>query len=719
MPVGWTFAGEPSTFGTSAGLVTLVEGATFCLSDLRGDVTPGLAHGLFFRDTRLLSGWQLLVDGVPPDVLSTMSREPFATTFVCRGRPGAGRADSTLLVLRHRYVGDGMREDLVLRNVGAADVQCHLELVVDADFADLFEVKESRVVRLGGHSVSAGDDGLRFERALGQDLRGVRIEASGWTPSIDGRLVITVTVPRRGEWTGTVQVHPAVGGIEARAHYPSDQPVERAEPVRRLQEWQHSTSVLRTDSAGFTDLLARSAADLGALRIVDPADSSQVAVAAGAPWFMTVFGRDSLLTAWMALPLDHGLALGTLRTLAQHQGRRFDARSDEQPGRILHEIRHGMDSVTALGGSSVYYGSVDATPLFVMLLGELHRWGLAAEEVHALVPAADRALAWVEDFGDRDGDGFVEYERASEHGLLHQGWKDSFDGITYADGRLAEPPLALAEVQGYAYAAYVARAEIADRVADSDTGRRWRARAAELKLAFNRDFWLADRGYYALALDADKRPVDSLASNMGHCLWTGIVDADRAPAVAAALTGPRMFTGWGVRTLADSMGAYNPMSYHNGSVWPHDNAIIVAGLMRYGFVREAQQVAQALIDAGAAFAGRLPELFCGFDRTEFEQPVPYPTSCSPQAWAAASPVLLLRTLLGLDPDVPRGRVTVSPQLLAELGEVRLDNVPVAAARLTVTVGPNGTTVSGLPADLVIEPGGQRPTPAPRRAQGVG
>ena len=494
--------------------------------------------------------------------------------------------------------------------------------------------------------------------------------------------------------------------------YPSDQPVERAEPARRLQEWHHSTPVLRCDDEGFTELVARSVEDLGALRIVDPVDPGQVAVAAGAPWFMTVFGRDSLLTAWMALPLDQGLARGTLRTLARHQGTVVDARRDEQPGRILHEIRHGMDSVDALGGGSVYYGSVDATPLFVMLLGELHRWGHGRADIEAMLPAADRALAWVETYGDRDGDGFVEYLRSSEHGLLHQGWKDSFDGISYADGRLAEPPVALAEVQGYAYAAYVARAEIAADLGDVRTAERCSERASGLKAAFNRDFWLPDRGYYAVALGPDKRPVDSLASNMGHCLWTGIVDEDRAASVAAALTGPEMFTGWGVRTLASTMGAYNPMSYHNGSVWPHDNAIVVAGLMRYGFVAEAQRVARGLVDAAAAFAGRLPELFCGFDRTEFEQPVPYPTSCSPQAWAAASPLLLLRSLLRLDPDLPQHRVGLAPQLLPELGALHLDNVPLGAGRVGLTVDGEHVRVDGLPDGVDIESTPRRPSGRP-------
>ena len=709
MPVGWTFAGEPSTFGGAAGSVTLVEGAAFCISGRTGDIQVGVPHGLFFRDTRVLSCWKLLVDGEPPEALATISREPFATTFVGRARPVQGRADSTLLVLRHRYVGGGMREDLVLRNFGDEPASCSLELEAQADFADLFEVKESRVRLHGRHRIVAGDDGLRFDRRWLGDLRGVRVHADGWLARDSGVLSVKVTVPARGEFISCVQVHPSVDGVESPPHYPSDQLVELAEPARRLREWRHTNPIVHTEHEGFSQLVRRAAEDLGALRIVDPEHRDRIAVAAGAPWFMTVFGRDSLLTAWMALPLDQSLAVGTLRTLAQYQGRVVDLRSDEEPGRILHEMRDGMDSTRALGGGSVYYGSIDSTPLFVMLLGEMYRWGVPPSDLDELLPAADRAIAWIEQYGDRDGDGFIEYLRGSDQGLVNQGWKDSFDGITFADGRIAEPPLALAEVQGYAYAAYLARAEIAQRMGDLALAQRCGARASALRTAFNEAFWLPDRGYFALALDRDKRPVDSLASNIGHCLWTGIVDEDKAALVAQRLLEPEMFTGWGVRTLASSMAAYNPMSYHNGSVWPHDNAIIAAGLMRYGHVAQAQVVARGLIDAGAAFAGRLPELFCGFDRSDFDAPIPYPTSCSPQAWAAASPLLLLRSMLRLDPDVPDGRVWLAPMLASELADLRLDNVPLAGSRISMSVSNHEVAVTGMPPGLEVV---RKPRPVP-------
>ncbi|MCW2675087.1 MAG: hypothetical protein JWR70_127 [Modestobacter sp.] len=696
MPVGWTFAGEPPSLASLGGTVTLVEGAGFCVCGRTGDIVPDQPHGLFFRDTRLLSRWQLLVDDVPPEPLATMEAEPFATTFVARARPRAGHADSTLLVLRHRYVGDGMREDLVLRNLAAEPAACSVSVSVGADFADLFEVKESRVQQRGEHRLDAGHDGLRFERQWRGDVRGTRVHAEGWTAAGDGTLTVDVVVPARGEWSSCLQVQPSLNGVEWPSRYACGEPVERTVPSQRLREWRLANPVVHTDHRGLAALLERTEEDLGALRIFDSEHPDRVAVAAGAPWFMTVFGRDSLLTAWMALLLDPSLALGTLRTLARFQGTEVEPRSDQEPGKILHEMRFGMDSAASLGGGTVYYGSIDSTPLFVMLLGELDLWGAEDADVAELLPAADRALGWLEQYGDRDGDGFVEYERATDRGLRNQGWKDSFDGVTFADGRIADTPIALAEVQGYAYAAYLARSRLAEQAGDTGAAQRWAERARDLRVAFNRDFWLPDRGWFALGLDRDKRPIDSLASNMGHCLWTGIVDEDKAGAVAEQLLSPEMFTGWGVRTLASSMAAYNPMSYHNGSVWPHDNALIAAGLMRYGYVEHAQRIAGSLIEAAAFFGGRLPELFCGFDRTDFEAPIPYPTSCSPQAWAAASPLLLLRTLLRFDPAIPDNRLWLAPELPAALGDLGIERVALAGARMAVTVAGGVVETRGLP-----------------------
>jgi glycogen debranching enzyme len=448
-------------------------------------------------------------------------------------------------------------------------------------------------------------------------------------------------------------------------------------------------------------VIARGAEDLGALRMFDPEHPERAVVAAGAPWFMTLFGRDSLFTSWMAMVVDPDLALGVLQTLARFQGTKFDARTEEEPGRILHEMRFGEAATLSLGGGTIYYGTADATPLFVLVLGELRRWGLAAEVVDALAPNAEAAVNWLVEHGDADGDGYVEYQRKTDHGLANQGWKDSWDGIQFADGSLPKAPIALAEVQGYTYAAYLAWSYFLEELGRADEAEPWRARAAELKRRFNEDFWLEDKQCFAVALDADKRAVDTVASNQGHCLWTGIVAPERAAAVAAALLAPPMFSGWGVRTMATTSAGYNPIGYHTGSVWPHDNAIIAAGLVRYGFVEEAHIIINAMLDAAALEGGRLPELFSGLARDDFPGVVPYPTSCSPQAWAAATPLAFLRSILRLDPWVPHGQIWMAPRLLPGMSELLVRNINLGGGRVDVSVTEKGTVVEGLPEGLAL------------------
>jgi len=688
-----------------SGLVTVLEETTFCISEASGDIVPGSAQGLFFRDTRFLSRLELRLDGEPPEPVAVQPNEPFACTFLARRPPAASRADSTLLVIRRRYVGSGMRDDITLRNLGREPAAAHLTVALESDFADLFEVKEGRDtdhdddVEVKAHFSTLS---LRCRRAGNVGL--VTMTGTGDPTAVPGLLTWRVVVQPGASWTASLQIMPSLDEQEPAARFPEGEAIERSAPARRLAEWRRRTPLLITADEDVNATFATSTEDLGSLRIFgrgEAEDEDHAVIAAGAPWFMTLFGRDALITAWMLLPLDMSLALGTLRTLASMQGERDNPLTEEEPGRILHETRSGRDASLALGGGSVYYGTADATPLFVMLLGELARWGLAAEETDKLLPNADRALDWITGRGDRDGDGFVEYQRATDQGLVNQGWKDSFDGITFDSGQIAEPPIALAEIQGYVYAAYLARAHLARERSDEETARHWAAKAGELKRAFNRAFWLPDRGYYALGLDGDKRPIDALGSNMGHCLWTGIVDKDKAASVAEHLVSRPMFTGFGIRTLSTSAVAYNPMSYHNGSVWPHDNAICAAGLMRYGFVPQAQQVATGILEAADRFGGRLPELFCGFDRGDFASPVAYPTSCSPQAWAAAAPILLLRTLLRFEPAVPSGRVWCDPEVPARLLPLRIEGVRIAGGAAAVDVSRQGWRVEGLPQGLKL------------------
>ena len=706
----WTPDSEPVSAGRGA--VTLVEGSSFCVCGPSGDLGAGGPQGVFFRDTRILSRWGLRVDGEQPEPLAAMTPEPYRATFLGRLPRRSGRSDTNLLVQRERRVGNGMREDVTIRNPGAEPTAVTVTVGVEADFADLFEVKEGRVLSRGEWRVHAqGERLLLDQRWRGQqrgalvDAPGANILAVGGIERNSGILSYTVVVSPRGQWSTSLLVRPVVDGEDVEVSFPLDRPLTESVPALRLQRWHERTPLATTGHEGLQRVLRRSQQDLGALRIFDPEQPTLAAVAAGAPWFMALFGRDSLLTAYMALPVDRSLALGTLKTLARRQGRVIDPLTEEEPGRILHEVRLGVDAGLSLGGGSTYYGTADATPLFVIVLSELARWGADPAEVRELLPHADRALDWVVAHGDRDGDGFVEYQRATDRGLQNQGWKDSWDGINFADGHLAEAPIALCEVQGYVYNAYTSRAELADEFGDQARAQEWRERAAALKAEFNQRFWLPDKGWYAIALDRNKNAVDSCASNMGHCLWSGIVDEDKAAQVAEHLLSPAMFTGWGVRTLASTMGAYDPVSYHNGSVWPHDNALIVAGLMRYGFTDEAQRIAGGLFEAAQVFGGRLPELFCGFDRTEYPEPVPYPTSCSPQAWAAATPVHLIRTLLRFDPWMPRRRLWVAPVLPSNFTPLRIEGVSLGAGRISMVVSEQGTTLEGVPdgVEVLTEP----------------
>ncbi|TVT25112.1 amylo-alpha-1,6-glucosidase [Amycolatopsis acidiphila] len=683
------------------GTVTLIEGATFCLSSLSGDIVPGRAEGLFVADTRIVSGWRLEIDGVPVEPLTTVEDERFRVTFVGRTPPRSGFGDSTMMVLRRRYAGAGMRDDVVLRNLGREPAGVVVTVAVEVDFADLFEVKEGRVRSHIGASVDVLPGFLCYSQSQGADTRRVRISATADPLITPGLLTFHAVVPAHGEWSTCLAVQAAIGDRPVPPRYRCGEPVEHTEPARRLRAWRLASPAASTSDPALARALTTSSEDLGALQIEDPEHPDWRVVAAGAPWFMALFGRDSLLTSWATLPIDQQLALGTLKTLARYQGTKVDPLTEEQPGRILHEVRLGRESDLPVGHGRAYYGTADATPLFVALLGELHRWGLPGNELRELLPAADRALEWIERYGDADGDGFVEYQRATDRGLVNQGWKDSFDGVNDSTGRLAEAPIALAEVQAYVYAAYQARASIAAALGDATTATACEGKAAAVKAAFNERFWLPGQGWFAMALGRDKRPVDALASNMGHCLWCGIVDEDKAASVAKHLLSPPMWSGYGVRTLATTMPLYNPISYHNGSVWPHDSSIVAAGLMRYGYVEEAQRIALGLLDAAEHFGGRLPELFCGFDRTEFRRPVPYPTSCSPQAWAAAAPVSLVRTLLRFQPDLPNGRITLDPAVPERMLPLRVANVPLGEARLAVEVRADGWQVDGLPDGITV------------------
>jgi glycogen debranching enzyme len=679
--------------------VTLVEGSSFCVADYNGEIQHDRSDGLFVRDTRILSRWRLLVDAEPLEPMTVIPHQPFDCVFVGRAPTRENRPDATIVVERHRYVGGGMREDIVVRNYGNEPSGLDLTLEVDADFVDLFQVKEQRFRPRRPVAYRAAGDDLLFWTEQTTDQRGVRITGAGGH-AVERSLVFRIVVPVKGEWRTTVEVLPSVNGQELAREFPTDRPLEQAAPARRMRGWNEAAPRIRVGNPALREALSWSRRDLGALRIVDPDHPEDEVVAAGAPWFMALFGRDSLLTSWMMLPYFPDLALGTLRTLARMQGRHDNPRTEEQPGRILHEVRLGAEPALALGGESVYYGSIDSTPLFVALIGQALRWGVPKDRLAELRPAVDRAMAWISEYGDRDGDGFVEYERRTDRGLPHQGWKDSTEPISFHDGSPGRPPIALAEVQGYCYAAFLAKADLDEAFGDTAGAEYWRRRAADLKRRFHAAFWIEELGFYAVALDRSKRPVDSITSNIGHCLWAGIVDEEVADRVVARLLSGPMFTGFGIRTLSADSGAYNPISYHNCSVWPHDTVLGAAGMARYGFQSESERVLAGLLDTARAFGGRLPELFCGFDRADKPVPVPYPASCSPQAWAAAVPFQILTTGLGLDPGASREMLSAADGMPL-LGEVAVDGLGMGPAELRVRSDGRKVDLLGLPPAVAI------------------
>lgn len=683
-----TFHGESPALDRGAGLVTLVDGATFSLSANTGDLRPGGTHGLYVLDRRLLTQWTLRLDGRELDGLAVHHTGPGAARFVARERLGPGRSNR-LLVLRDRSIGRGLREVVQVRNHGAAARTLVVDLAVDVDFADLFAVKRGvREPHLG--DVGTGEGVLCFDDDEGR--LGVRVNSSTPSGSGTGLLVWSVTLAPGETWSTELELEVLADG----------------EPLARVVEhgsvggdWHVGLGVsITTEDERVADAWSCGVRDLDALVMSDDEHPGDRFVAAGAPWFMTLFGRDSLWVGWMSLLAGPDLLAGSLSTLARLQGHRLDHASEEQPGRILHEVRAGRGASPLLADSERYYGTRDATPLFVTMAGELARWhGLAA--VQHLAGPIDAAMDWIGRFGDLDDDGLVEYQRSNATGLVNQSWKDSWDAICFANGRLAQLPIATCEVQGYVHRAHLARAALAAAAGDEPTAHRHQAEAAMVAHRLETAFWLDDDRGLAMALDGDKAQVDGLGSNPGHVLWATALSPERAEVVRRRLMAPESFTGFGLRTLGSDMRIYDPLSYHNGSVWPHDTAIAAAGMAAYGFDDDARRLIDGLLDASADEGGRLPELFSGLDRSEVDRPVPYPTSCSPQAWSAATSLLLVRLALGLEPDLLSGVVRLRP-LWRGPGVLRVRGIPLGGTRVDVSVDAAGrAVVLGLPPGIEV------------------
>ena len=695
-PQGLLFTGTPTPVARPS--LTLTEGTSFMICADNGDIGMSTVEGLFVGDSRVCSHFLLTVNGQSAQALASTRSAPFHGRFV-------GQIDHPdFLVFRDHWVGRGLRSDLRLHNVRDEDQTVTVEVEVFSDMADIFAVKEGRAHGSrpvdGGYPIRCdGEDGLWL--APPDAPISALVRSSNLT-RVEGRcLVWEVTVPGGGDWTTCIELTAILNGEAVRPRFRCGETPHLAVPSARQQRWLDAMPPIETDVPGLEDALHASAHDLGRLLLFDPDHPDDPLVAAGAPWFMTLFGRDSILTGWMALIADSTLAFSVAKALARLQGTKIDKETDEEPGRILHEIRSLHTPERGLAQRSRYYGTIDATPLFVMLVAELYRWGISLDEIRPLLPAVDAALDWITNFGDIDGDGFVEYQRSSPAGLVNQGWKDSWDGISFADGQLPKAPIALCEVQGYCYAAWLGGAELADAVGDHETANRRKVKAEQLRDRFNDAFWVDERECYAIALDRDKRRVDSVASNMGHCLWTGIIDRIRVEAVARWLTSPEMFSGWGVRTLATSMARYSPLSYHNGSVWPHDTAIAIAGLRRAGRIDDAVRIAAGLLGAASANDGHLPELFAGIGSDQLDIPVPYPAACSPQAWSAAASMLVLRSILGFNPNLPAARLEIDAELPDGSTWLHCRDIRLNGGTVSVEIDGDLLAVRGLRRNLAI------------------
>jgi glycogen debranching enzyme len=680
---------------------TLKHGDTFAVFDHNGDALsgPGSPEGIFYRDTRHLSHLYLTIEGQRPMLLSSTLRDDNATLTCDLTNPDLYEGGLLALghdlihVRRSRFLWNAACfERLVVRNYDEHPRRIELEIAFEADFADLFEVRGTRRARRGENEPPelAADRVMLGYVGLDGNRRVTSLTFDPMPTKLTGnRAVFSVDLPP-GE-ARSLFVEIACRADEAhssprRAFFVALRDARRARRASAAR-----AAAVTTSNEVFNEGVRRSISDLYMLVTDTPEGPYPYA---GIPWFSTVFGRDALITALQTLWLDPSIARGVLRHLAANQAKAHDALADAEPGKILHEVRYGEMAELGEVPFRRYYGSIDSTPLFVMLAGEyLRRTGDLAT-MRQLWPSLEAALAWIERHGDRDGDGFVEYGRQTVEGLINQGWKDSHDSVFHGDGRLARGPIALAEVQAYVYAAWQAAGEIAGRLGHVSEAARCLKRAETLRSAFDKAFFDEALGTYVLALDGDKRPCRVRTSNAGHALLTGIAYPERAGSVVRTLMAGSSFCGWGVRTVASGEPRYNPMSYHNGSVWPHDNALIAAGFVRYGFRQEAARIFDGLHAASTYIdLRRLPELFCGFRRRRAQGPTFYPVACAPQAWAATAPLFMLQSSIGLAFDSEHGQIVFEqPVLPSFLDEVVLDNLIVAGNSASVRLARSGSQV---------------------------
>ncbi|MBA4156013.1 MAG: amylo-alpha-1,6-glucosidase [Gemmatimonadetes bacterium] len=691
----------------------------FLLVDGHGDIEPpgNCGLGLFFDDTRILSHYTLRFAGDPASLLSAQAPQMYSAQVDLAVTDHAFNGDSWdpkngVHIRREMVLDDRLTERVTLTNHLTRPIDFWVELTLGCDFADIFEVRgwkrEQRgqffAPQVGDCSLIfsyRGRDGAVIESRVCFSAAPDELHAHGarW------RFRLEQNEPVELEW----QVVPDLpGDPDAGLAFDTSFGERRAPLERVYEEWHDESTEWISDVEEFNSALQQAITDLRALYV--RAEGEEV-ISAGIPWYSTVFGRDSIITSLQTLPVNPRIARDTLRYLARHQGERENPSTEEQPGKIMHELRRGELARSGEIPHVPYYGTIDATPLWLVLLHETWRWTGDDALVRELLPHAARALEWIDRYGDIDGDGLIEYHRTSEKGLVNQGWKDSGDGVTFPDGTLPDPPIALVEVQGYVYDAKVRMAALYDAFGDPAIAERLRYEAGGLRNEITRCFWLEELGTYALALDGEKRPLPTATTNAGHLLWSRVPDPEQAARLAAGLLHPEMFSGWGVRTLSAAHPVYNPMSYHNGSIWPHDNAIVGLGLALNGHTRAALPILSALHDTARGMEyHRLPELYCGMQRRYSMRPVLYPVSCSPQAWASGALFMLLQAVTGILPDAPARMLHIrEPMLPPFLRELTVLGLRIGESRVSLHFSRKGNrtlanllAVEGEPLQVRIE-----------------
>ncbi len=691
------------------------QGEVVWATDPDGQLATDGDKGLFFRDTRLIAMWALYANGARWQLLNGgaithYAGRVFMTNYPILTQDGT-IPEHTLSLVLGRWIDGGIHEDLDLTNHGMKPVRFNLELMIRADFGDVFEVKSGKQVRRGRISTTWDEGAQRLVNSYrNEDFhRAVTTRIRSDVPATygNGRVSFEIALEPGEKWRACLlsDIEDGAEVISAPSHCTGE---NRDSAVgRALTAWRDEATKLRTSNEEVYRSWHQAIDDMAALRLPVPdGDRTDVIPAAGLPWFVALFGRDSLIVALQTAPLTPEFLRGALMVLGERQARERDDYRDAEPGKILHEMRRGELAHFKLIPHTPYFGTADATPLYLMALHAAWCWTGDRGFIERLLPIAERCLSWIDDYGDRDADGFQEYQTRSSAGYENMGWKDSEDAVLYPDGTLVRGPKSLCELQGYVYASWQGMAEIFEALGNTGRAAALRGKAAALQRRFDDAFWNESFGGYAYALDGDKRQVLVSSSNIGHCLWTGLIPRERAARVVERLVGEDMFSGWGIRTLSTEHVAYNPYSYHNGSVWPHDNGIIAQGFARYGFHEEAAKVARAISGAASYFEmHQMPELFAGVHRNDSNFPVQFWGSNVPQAWAAGSTFALVQALVGLQPDAAAGKLYVNPHLPHWLPDLELHDIDVGDLQFDLRFahgeGGDGFEVLRGPADRVV------------------